>query len=506
MTTEVRELDLFFRLPGTLEARTRKTAKESGPHLVTILPRGEAIRNFVYSGTLEEVSREVELSVLSILPGAEFEDLLRRCSDSTYPLREIGERRLVNGLRELLDMAHGRWLWSEAAQERWRLRDAEAITQRRRGRRLVKKLACYPFVHRAGLRFLSRCERAASRQFRTTESYLRLFRDLKPSLVFNGSHVHSGLAIQAVQAAQWLNIPTAAFVFSWDNLTSQGRIMAPYDYYLVWNEALRNQLLQIYDRIRPEQVFVTGTPQFDFHFRPELQWSREEFCRRVGADPTRPIVLYSTGMANHMPGEPEIVDSIAGLLRKMTDLGSPQLLVRIYPKDQTNRFDEVKRSNPDVLFPAIPWEPAWQTPRLEDAPLLTNMLRHAAAGINVASTMSLELCMFDKPVLNVGYNPPGVEVDKLDYGRYYKFDHYRKVVESGAVTVARSEAELGAMLRQALIQPEFQRADRRALIKTMFGDTLDGYSGLRVADRLIKLAQMGTSLRTRSPEMEFEVS
>jgi hypothetical protein len=503
MTTDVRELDLFFGHQRTIDGRARRAAKKTGPHLVTILPRGEAIRNFVYSGTLEEVAREVEVSVLSVLPGEEVEDLLHGCSDNVFPLHEIPERRIVNNLRELLDLAHGRWLWSEAARERWRLRDMEASAQRRRTRRLIRKLACYPFANRTGLRLLSRCERRASQRFRTTESYIKLFQELKPSLVFNGSHVHSRVAIQAIQAAQWLKIPTAAFIFSWDNLTSQGRIMPPYDQYLVWNETLRDQLLNIYDTIRPDQVFVTGTPQFDFHFRPEFRWSREEFCAHVGADPARPIVLYSTGMANHMPGEPQFVEGIAAMLREMTDLRSPQLLVRVYPKDQTGRFEQVKRENPDVLFPPIPWEPAWQTPRLEDAPLLTNMLRHAAVGINVASTVSLELCMFDKPVVNVGYNPPGIEISELDYSRYYKFDHYRKVVESGAVRVASSEDELRSMLRRALVEPEVDRSERRALIMSMFGDTLDGYSGLRVADRLIKLAGVRTTLQARSGEREF---
>jgi len=506
MTTEIRELDLFFGLPRTANARTKRATKESGPHLVTILPRGEAIRNFVYSGTLEEVSRDVELSVLSVLPGEEFEDLMRQCSDNIFPLQEIEERRVVNTLRELLDLAHGRWLWSEAAQERWRLRDAEAVAERRRTRRFIKKLACYPFANRSGLRLLSKCERVASQRFRTTESYVKLFQELKPSLVFNGSHIHSRVAMQAVQAAQWLKIPTAAFVFSWDNLTSQGRIMAPYDFYLVWNEALRDQLLQIYDNIRPDQVFVTGTPQFDFHFRPELQWSREDFCARVGADASRPIVLYSTGMANHMPGEPQIVESIAAMLRDMSDLGSPQLMVRVYPKDQTGRFEQVRRSNPDVLFPTIPWEPNWQTPRPEDSPLLTNMLKHVAAGINVASTVSLELCMFDKPVINVGYNPAGVDIKELDYSRYYKFDHYRKVVSSGAVSVARSESELQMMLRRALVEPDAGRLERQSLIRSMFGDTLDGYSGLRVADRLIRLAAIGNTLRQPDQKVEFSTT
>ena len=67
---------------------------------------------------------------------------------------------------------------------------------------------------------------------------------------------------------------------------------------VVWNAQLRDQLVAIYDEVSPAQVTVTGTPQFDFHFRREFHWTRAEFCRRVGADPTRPLVLYSTGMAN----------------------------------------------------------------------------------------------------------------------------------------------------------------------------------------------------------------
>ena len=44
-------------------------------------------------------------------------------------LHSTDERWIVRIHRELLDMAHGRWLWSEAAQERWRLRDREALRQ-----------------------------------------------------------------------------------------------------------------------------------------------------------------------------------------------------------------------------------------------------------------------------------------------------------------------------------------------------------------------------------------
>ena len=400
------------------------------PHIVGILPRGEAIRNFVHTGTFDELSRYVDLTVLTVVPNAEVFAELGSRYPRVLPLEFFPERWPARFSREILDLAHGRWLWSKAAELRWKLRDAEAGgSAQLRLKRMLKKATCYPFANRTGLEVLSATERAVSRRLRTSDHYLELFRSLAPSLVFNGSHVHSQIAIQAVQAAQWLKIPTATFVFSWDNLTSQGRIMPPYDHYLVWNDAIKRHLLQIYDNVRPDQVSVTGTPQFDFHFRREFYWSREEFCARVGADPNRPIILYSTGMPNHMPGEPVIVARIAAMLRDMKEFGPPQLLVRIYPKDRTRRFDDVKRENPDVLFPEVPWEPVWLMPRMEDAYLLTNTLRHVAVGINIGSTVSLELCMFDKPVINVAYNPPGVDIGSLDFARYYDFDHLRPVLK-----------------------------------------------------------------------------
>ena len=234
-----------------------------------------------------------------------------------------------------------------------------------------------------------------------------------------------------------------------------------------------------------------GTPQFDFHFRPENHWSREEFCRRVGADPGRPVILYSTGMANHMPGEPGVVEDIANMLGRMRQFGPPQLLVRVYPKDRTGRFEELKKRRPDILFPDIPWEAAWLTPKVDDIPLLTNMLRHCAAGINIASTVSLELCMFDKPVVNVGYDPPGVDLKADSCARYYEFDHYKPLVLSGAVEVARSAGEMERLLSNALETPGERSCERRRLLETMFGYTLDGRSSGRVASILLQLAGIG---------------
>jgi len=464
------------------------TASNKAAHIVALIPRGEVIRNFEHSGVFEQISWSTNLSLLSISANPEIDNLLKDKYKNVIALREYEDSWIVRFQRELLDVAHGRWLWSRAAQERWRLRDSEAKTAKQKAVRFAKKTISLPLANKAGLRILGTSERASSRLLNRTSEFIDLYKKLKPSLVFNGSHIHSRNAIQAVEAAQWLGIPTATFIFSWDNLTSQGRITLPYNYFLVWNESIKRDLLEMYKWVRTENVFVTGTPQFDFHFRPEFYLSCADFCEQIGADPQRPIVFYATGMANHMPGEPEIVEAIADMLAGMDVPIKPQLLVRIYPKDLTGRFDEMKKRRTDVLFPEIAWDPSWLTPKFEDSFALVNTLRHCALGINVASTISLELCMFDKPVINVGFNPDSVPEEVLSYADYYEFDHYKPVVESGAVRVARSPSEMKELIEISLKNPAERSSERKVIIDKIFGTTLDGNSSKRVADVLLMLA------------------
>lgn len=460
-------------------------------HVAMIIPRGEAIRNFVYSDCLNYLKAGAELSLLAVSSSPDLDNLLKESYGSVYTLDEIYETWIVRFQREILDIAHGRRLWSRASQRRWKIRDMEADTAAKKTKRLVKKVLSRPFATKLGLKVLSGAERKSSRFLNSSNLYLDLYRDIRPSLVFNGSHIHSRNATQAVQAAQWLGIPTATFIFSWDNLTSQGRIILPYDYFLVWNETLKHQLLEMYDWIKPENVFVTGTPQFDMHFREETYLSREEYCTQVGADPNRPLVLYTTGMANHMPGEPEIVEGIADILAAYPRETRPQLLLRVYAKDKTGRFDDLRTRRPDILFADPIWEPAWLTPKPGDSIALVNALRHCALGINVASTVSLELCMFDKPVINVGYNPPSVPTTQLSYAEYYEFDHYKPVVESGAVQVAWDIEQIGELISESLATPENHKLQRKVLLDQMFGSTLDGRSGERVAETLLAIARTG---------------
>jgi hypothetical protein len=309
--------------------------------------------------------------------------------------------------------------------------------------------------------------------------------------VYNASHIHGvnsgGLAIHVAKA---MSIPTVGFLFSWDNLTSRSRIFEPYDYFFVWHEPMRRQLLGQYPFLKPENVIVTGTPQFDFHFKPQFWLSREALGRRLGFDPARPFVLYTTAVGPFFPEEYRTVQRVIQQLQEIDLPQKPQLLVRIYPKAPDAKMLELAQQPiPDVIFPPMLWDLQWFTPSFDDQPNYTGLLRECALGINAASTVSLELMMHDKPVINLGFDPPGSHLPRaLRFSKHITFDHYKPVAESGGVMVAWSPEEMGDYLQQGLTCPEAQSARRRHFIQDTFGNTLDGCAGQRVAERLLELS------------------
>lgn len=461
------------------------------PHIVLVIPRGEAARNFLYSETLEALHEQARVTVLSVVDDPAFAGRFEDRTERFLPLEEFRPRPSVARLRTLTENAHDRWLWSEVAKNNWDLRDRRAAERGQLGRRRLTRALARILGNRPTLRALTALERTLTYRLRPTDHFDRLFEEIRPDLVFNGSHIHGLAGELPLRVAHAMGIPTAGFIFSWDNLTSRSRIFVPYDDFLVWHRGMKGQLLSIYPQVRESRVHITGTPQFDFHLRGDLELSREELCRRIGIDPARPYVLYTTGISNHFYEEHLHVEAVIRHLEELRLDARPQLVVRTYVKGTSPEMLALSRRQiPDVVFPPVLWEPKWQTPLFEDLEIYSNLLRHAAVGINAASTVSLELLLFDKPIINLDFDPPGSDLPWcMGFSRHIHFDHYLPVARSGAVMVARCDDDMRRMLHRGLTRPGELREARRLFLEETFGPTLDGRCGRRVAETLLDLAR-----------------
>ena len=285
-------------------------------------------------------------------------------------------------------------------------------------------------------------------------------------IVFNTSHSHARNAFPIIYAANAEKVKTCTFLYSWDNLTSQGRVIPRYDFYYAWNSKIKNDFHIIYPHVEKEQVLVTGTPQFINHFDQSKCLSKEQLYQKIGLKNDEKYFLYSSGMSHHMPYEPYVVERIADIIYSIDK--NLKLVVRTYAKDKASVFEELKTKRKDIIIPNVDWEPNFQTPLASDQEFFIALMKNCIAGINVASTISLELCMLNKPAINVGYNPPSKNIYPYNYTRFYSFDHYKPIVDSGAVQVAKNEAEMKLLLQDSIINPEKFKYERENLVSIFF--------------------------------------
>lgn len=459
-----------------------------------VVPDGVGVRNFVLGTFLSQMGARMAVDALHPIP----DDLLQRIrgeedgSVTWHRLRPFAGSRLSMLLRKSLVYAHMYWADTQSMRSicrrptggSWRTRAAERV-----GRR-IGRMASSP----TGIGVLDALHLRAAERLPEVERCLEFLERSKPSVIVCTSQ-RSLDVLPLILAGRSLGIPSAAFIFSWDNLTSKGRIAAPFDHYLVWSEHMRQELQRYYPDISSERVHVVGTPQFAPYADRSLRLSRQEFFTRFGADPERPLICYSGGDAGTCPEDPEHVRVLMDLVRSGRIQGRPQVLVRPTPVDDARRYAKVAADFPELILAA----PAWVRTSAEDwtrvIPLpadvafLANLTFHADLNVNVASTMTLDFALRDRPVVNVAFDvsdPPPFGQPLWEH--YYRFEHYRPVVDLGAARFARSPAELADHINAYLANPALDRINRRRLVDLEVGVPLGEANG-RIVDVLESIGQ-----------------
>ena len=461
--------------------------------LALLIPDGTGVRNFVLSPFLPHATGRGSVAVFHEIPE---EALHEYAADSSavgwHKLVRPPDRRLSLVLRNALGFAH--MYWGNTGSMRYSLGIRFGGSWRTRAAMRAARFAGRLAGTQRGIRRLERLYTAVESRSAEVEQYRRIFESMKPSALFC-SNQRAGCVVPAVLAARKLGIPTVAFIFSWDNLTSKGRNAASFDYYLVWSDLMRQELMRFYPDVASERIIVVGTPQFDTYRDEGLLWSREEFFQRIGADPSRKLICYSGGDCSIYPDEPEFVRILSEFIRAGRIKGRPQVILRPCPVDEGSRYARVRASYPELIYR----QPAWVhtnaanwacwLPTRSDVRFLANLTHHADMNVNLASTMTLDFAIHDKPVVNVAFDPaspPPLGIPLADL--YYNFEHYRPVVELGAARLARSRQELADHVNAYLDDPALDREKRRRFVDLEVSGSI-GDAGTRIMDVLVQIAQ-----------------
>lgn len=323
---------------------------------------------------------------------------------------------------------------------------------------------------------------------RPSAAFLELVRRSRPAILITATPGFTPFEAELIIFAKRLGLPTAAVNINYDNLTSNGKLLRRTDYLAVWNEPMAAEARALHG-FSARALAVVGSLRFDHYFTdrddPALL-SREAFLRSKGLDPSRKTVVWAGPTPANYPPRLEFLSELLRLRREGAIRSNPNILVRLHPNDPHTPYREFS------VEPCLAIERAGRQTRsdaaggqkiemgADDFLNLTATLTHADVVLNFASTMIIEACIFDTPVINVAF--------PADRSIVYQYEYNQGLIATGGVKTAYSPSELAALVNRYLEQPEFERAERKQLLDTYL-PFRDGKSYLRTAQFIATIAR-----------------
>ena len=320
-----------------------------------------------------------------------------------------------------------------------------------------------------------------SSPIRSSEGFERL-REYDPTLIVSsGPFQFEQPAL--FEAARKLGIPTIAYIPSWDNISTKNRMVYRYDGYIAWSEQVKRELHEFYPSTKDAPVYVIGAPQFDVFFDEQFYQSREDFCQQQGLDASLPIVVYALGSPNFLQehhGAVEFAKRVAA-----GEIGHVQLLIRPHPiHDNAEMKAMFDNYGPLVRLQESPNAGIELTRRSQDTEQITewiNTFRHSDVVINLSSTVTVDAAIFDKPVVNLDFDPQPSKTDQqLVKDINHKWNHFKPIAESGGVWLVNDFDEMVEAVKTYLREPELHSEKRKWVAEYVCG-YVDGRCGERMA-------------------------
>jgi len=263
---------------------------------------------------------------------------------------------------------------------------------------------------------------------------------------------------------------TRLYVNSFDNLTSRGILPLRYfDHYFVWNDKMTSELKEYYN-IPNTKISKVSTPQFDLLFEGANERLDKSDAMYDLVENTE-FLLYSTGHFSLLPEEPGIVEKFVEKLQGDNQIKKLKIIVRPHPMEKYERWTylSVKYNNVFIDYPWVqdPQNPNWAVPSKYEFKRLGRIISRAKIIFNIASTITLDCCILDKPVINLYFSIK--PEDEIVVRNYYHLDHYKDITAANCAPRAAEENQLLFYTRLLLEKPN-EYSDNRKSVRVLISD------------------------------------
>ena len=415
--------------------------------IVLLFPDGVGIRNYFYSDVFKGMEKQL---VLFHAFDAKTEQAVKDITsiENSISIPKYSESLKEKFLRELICLAR-------LKHNVKTVENPTILTNWKSNHKGIFKTLFYKCIEIASYGFMSyerilKLEQWYQKTIRNTNFYKEVREILvaiAPEKLFC-SHQRGVQCAPIFAAAQDLGIETITVIYSWDNLP-KARMALQANKYLVWSDYMKQELKLYYPEIKEQQIFVTGTPQFECYHQPENIIPKEVFYERYNLDIHKKIICYSGDDVLTCPDDPKYLDDLADELIKNNLDNKYQILLRRCPVDISGRFDKIILKYPDLIKQAPPlWyfesNSSWSTlyPLPEDVKLLVSTAYYSDVVVNLGSTMAFDFGMFNKPCAYINYDQENKVNSNWSVKWIYQLQHFKSMVDKNSVIWINNKNEI----------------------------------------------------------------
>jgi hypothetical protein len=448
-------------------------------NLGVVITDGVGFRNFILSDFISETKNNFDKVVIySCIPASAFQKYNLNCK--IVELDQFNEKFITWFFRKTKEVAHLQLHKKNnfGIQDNFNSNKTKVKNPRGYATRFIYKMTALLHSESWILRD-NKCQQLSFKNNPISKLFQnQLKEDEIDVLLF--THQRPPFIAPLIYQAEKLKIKTVSFIFSWDNLASKGRMAGNFDHYLVWSNLMQSDLLHFYQSVKPNQIDVVGTPQFEPYVLERYKTNKEAFYATYNLDATLPIILFTCNDSSSK-NDPFYLELLADFIAD--NKIKANLIVRTSPADEPSRFLYLKEKYPFIKwnFPdwtlarenhAEPW--TQRIPEFNDIVNLKSVLQFSDVIINVLSTIILDGFLFDKPSICpvFGNKEKGFDnaIKFLDYA------HLRQVEKSKAVAIVKEQIEYLNAIEVALKKPTALLSEQKKFVELEIGKPLEGTS------------------------------
>lgn len=272
-----------------------------------------------------------------------------------------------------------------------------------------------------------------------------------------------------LSAAKELGIPRYLFYHTNKDIVAFSRLDHDFTAIGVWNQWMKDNLLLQNPGLKEHKVFITGCAHFDCIGRADLLSPEAEFRSRLGVRAFDQLVLYTAAGPAVLPQEECFIEVVLDALKSLPEF-HPRLVVRLNPMDDSPRIEEYLRTHrPEVIV----LRPDWHYTRsqnlcyqkVDDVKVWNDLLHNSTVCVNIPSTVTIECALAGLPVINLGFDLPGLNPLPGSVRAFWDVDYYAHIRETGAALLAENQESLPGLLLQCMKDRKILLSEQENLIR-----------------------------------------